>query len=1585
MATNAGLIDIKLRAGFDKGAMNNAVREVGKNMELMSSRVKSAGNMVTRTMGVSVLPFGAALAGAFAFGSAAAVRFEDEFANVKKTLDVTGEASQVEASFKVIAQQLRDIAKFSPASISELTQIAAVGGQLGIAASDIVKFTDTIQKLTVATNMGAEAAAMGLARLQKITNLAASDIDNLGSVIVKLGNNFATTESEIVTAATQIATATAGIQTQFNNAAVDAVAFATALRAVGQPAQAGSTAIIRLIQVMDRLVDSGGKGLANVARVAGMSVESFQALFDIDPAQGLAAFIEGLGKFEDEGKDAIAILEGIGLGQIRTRRGIMALARAKGDGGLGLLSEALRMANKEFTENQALLTEAERRYETVASQLKILKNIVNEAGIAYGENFLPFLNNTTQALANFITSVTNFSKRTKDLFGMAILAPFIGGIVGLRKGFKLLTQDTLEWAAATNLVRTGMIGLTAEQQRLMFTTESRERGMSLFANGPLGGLQTNKKGGLGGTLLNFGRGVRQSGKPGEFTSPHDIFRQVEFGKGGQGTLFSRTMSDEFLRVNDALGKVAEKAGVSKFKFLRLNMAFKDSGKFMENFADAIKKYNKGAGKSIAITNTLQGGMMGLAAATRAVGAAVSALFKQLAVFIAISVGISKIFEFIERRGARTRSIDQFASSIDGITESLIELETARKNLTNLENLEKELLGTGDTKNLKIVQDMIKDTASAIDSKDRETRNQAGASIKTLLYGQEGGAGLEDDIKNTAKDLGVSIGTLEDNLFSGMSSIVTDIHTGKLPTVGTLVEEMFSVTTGDRKLDRAIDKVSESMDMVEFLQSRGRVSLAQNLGVSKEDAKRLDEYAEIVKDTFELASGTKLKGFRAADAADLFTATSALIQAKGKALNDSQRALIAEGALDEKAYIDATVSLQQQQMAQQQVSEAAKKAVGDAAQGTKDWSEELGITETAVGQLADMIDDSLTANLNNAMDAMAKLPDAMEISSAQFMKNLQDNFNVTETFNRGIQQLANIAPLLANLLAQKGPEARHVLEGFLQDTAGAVMTEGLLSRMTTPELSQQSQELRDEYEQIGNSIGEGIVKGVENQKTVLEQIMTEVIEEGIVNSARDYLDIYNPSRLMEDEVGTPIIEGIVRGIEKNQFKLSKAMIFAMEEMVSSIQDDFSIYTDLMSAQRGVTQAKQNELQAQIGLNAAYRESASYKDRFLKVQKELNKAEIEGRQGNVTINEEISILRKKINLEKQVKAAGGNKSAKELLAIQRAEENISDLRAMANKGVISNLELQAAEEDLARLKGTDMSDDERQLIILELAAAEKDLQETREKALAQDDRVVTLRQEMIGLMDEEILMAGNVKIAQEQVAAAKEGVINADLRLEEAVAAHNNAIKTDSEYMNNLNFLNDTYGYIEDSLRGIVDAQGLVTAGMTAMSGAIVESVAFIQDNWPSDMFGFDEYRAFQKALGGDAGGSTTYPYDMGNLEENMRKFFDDLGFLSSSGQLPPGYGMGGRVKGYKYGGRGDPMTRALVGEYGPEEVRFVPGNGFLVKPLGTGKSGTVVNSLNVNVTGVPSDPISARKAAVQISKALRRLDKEGSSGTGLRRN
>ena len=113
-------------------------------------------------------------------------------------------------------------------------------------------------------------------------------------------------------------------------------------------------------------------------------------------------------------------------------------------------------------------------------------------------------------------------------------------------------------------------------------------------------------------------------------------------------------------------------------------------------------------------------------------------------------------------------------------------------------------------------------------------------------------------------------------------------------------------------------------------------------------------------------------------------------------------------------------------------------------------------------------------------------------------------------------------------------------------------------------------------------------------------------------------------------------------------------------------------------------------------------------------------------------------------------------------------------------------------------------------------------------------------------------------------------------------------------------------------------------------------------------------------------------------------FEPLGQMKYGGRVPDMTHI--KPKKYAMGGRDNLMRRALVGEYGPEEVRFVPGSGFLVKPLTEGGRGnnTIVENLSVNVTGVPADPSSARKAAVEIRKALNRLDKEGNTGGGVAR-
>ena len=179
-----------------------------------------------------------------------------------------------------------------------------------------------------------------MARLQEITGSSTQELDNLGATLVDLGNNFAATESEIVNSAMQIATATAQIAGDTNNAAVDSLAFATALRAIGQPAQAGATAIVRLMTEASQAVQLGGRDLELFAQTAGLTMTEFTRLFEVDSTRAISLFIKGLDEMSGTGMTNVEVLQELGLGQVRTRKAIHALSKAN-----DLLIDAIEPGN----------------------------------------------------------------------------------------------------------------------------------------------------------------------------------------------------------------------------------------------------------------------------------------------------------------------------------------------------------------------------------------------------------------------------------------------------------------------------------------------------------------------------------------------------------------------------------------------------------------------------------------------------------------------------------------------------------------------------------------------------------------------------------------------------------------------------------------------------------------------------------------------------------------------------------------------------------------------------------------------------------------------------------------------------------------------------------------------------------------------------------------------------------------------------------------------------------------------------------------------------------------------------------------
>lgn len=329
----------------------------------------------------------------FASCAQASMDFESAITGVAKTTDLTDEElAAMSDSIKALSTEI-------PATTEEIAAVTEAAGQLGIQKDALLDFTEIMTMLGTATNMTADEAATALARFANITGMETDNYGRLGSVIVDLGNNFATTESEIVAMGTRLASAgkLAGLTEP------EIMALAAAMSSVGIEAEAGGTAMTQTLNAIEKAVAKGGDDLAEFARIAGMSSEEFSSAWKNDAMSALTSFIGGLGKLDEQGESTVLVLEDLGLTGIRQSNMLKALGLAADQ-----MTGAVNTANTAWQQNTALTNEANKRYATAQSRLTMMQNAYNNLKVAIGDAYTPALSEAYGVGTKVLNEITKF-------------------------------------------------------------------------------------------------------------------------------------------------------------------------------------------------------------------------------------------------------------------------------------------------------------------------------------------------------------------------------------------------------------------------------------------------------------------------------------------------------------------------------------------------------------------------------------------------------------------------------------------------------------------------------------------------------------------------------------------------------------------------------------------------------------------------------------------------------------------------------------------------------------------------------------------------------------------------------------------------------------------------------------------------------------------------------------------------------------------------------------------------------------------------------------------------------------------------
>lgn len=426
--------------------LNNATDE---NVTVLDSQKKVneslTGSFVKSSIAVDVLRKAVnLLVDGFKKSVEESIKFEDSFVQIRKTVEGS------ESDYEALNEVIDNLATKIPATASNLAEIAALGGQLGVDISGLKTFTSVMSQLEQSTDLTAETAGTLIAQLTAITGLKYSDYERFASSLVALGNNFSTTESRILNMTSAIATFGAN----FGLTEKNMLAFSAALSSMGIESEAGSTALNKTFSQIETAVISGGDALKSFSDVAQVTSNEFIQAYKDAPAKALQLFVGGLNNIKTQGGSVNQKLIELGITEVRQQKTLGALSS-----GYDTLSKALELSEKAWEDNNALQTESAKFSEVTSSKLTLLSNAFNTLFRSIGDSVLKSLTPAITNTTNFINQLTGNKTAADEL------ADATNNLVNSNKNFNDILKQ----------LNGNVSNLTIEEQNLLLLQKELTR------------------------------------------------------------------------------------------------------------------------------------------------------------------------------------------------------------------------------------------------------------------------------------------------------------------------------------------------------------------------------------------------------------------------------------------------------------------------------------------------------------------------------------------------------------------------------------------------------------------------------------------------------------------------------------------------------------------------------------------------------------------------------------------------------------------------------------------------------------------------------------------------------------------------------------------------------------------------------------------------------------------------------------------------------------------------------------------------------------------------------------------------------